>query len=56
MSLFASDEELLFTSGTVQAAQEASKKLLLNAIGVWAARGHTYISINIPIGPETCAA
>ncbi|MET9128021.1 hypothetical protein [Streptomyces sp. NPDC004528] len=34
MSLFASDEEMLFTAGTVQAAQEASKKLLLNTFGV----------------------
>ncbi|MFC8665489.1 hypothetical protein [Streptomyces sp. NPDC057199] len=34
MSLFVPDEELLFTAGTVQAAQEASKRLLLNAFGV----------------------
>ncbi|MFE2534721.1 hypothetical protein [Streptomyces sp. NPDC059371] len=32
MSLFVPDEELLFTAGTVEAAQEASKRLLLNAL------------------------
>ncbi|MFJ6126060.1 hypothetical protein ACIQKE_13320 [Streptomyces griseoviridis] len=34
MSLFMSDEEFPFTAGTVQAAQEASRKLLLDTFGV----------------------
>ncbi|MEU3985026.1 hypothetical protein AB0F77_34025 [Streptomyces sp. NPDC026672] len=34
MSLFMPDEELVFTAGTVHSAQEASKRLLLNAFGV----------------------
>lgn len=34
MSLFAPDEEAIFTAGTVQSAQEVSKRLLLGAFGV----------------------
>ncbi|PKW07433.1 hypothetical protein SAMN05428944_5500 [Streptomyces sp. 1222.5] len=34
MSLFMEDEEMLFTAGTVQSAQEASKRLLLGSFGV----------------------